>query len=59
MRPCYLVVDSPISLTTDVSNIAIGAVLEQRVGQVWKSLAFFSKQLRTPELSAAHLTVSY
>ena len=44
------VVDSPISLTTDASNIAIGAVLEQRVGQVWKPLAFFSKQLRTPEL---------
>ena len=47
----HSVVDSPISLTTDVSNIAIGAVLEQRVGQVWKPLAFFSKQLRTPELT--------
>ena len=44
------VLDSPISLTTDASNIAIGAVLEQRVGQVWKPPALFSKQLRTPEL---------
>ena len=44
------VIDSPISLTTDASNIAFGAVLEQRVGQVWKPPAFFSKQLRTPEL---------
>ena len=45
-----LVVDYHISLTTDAPDIAIGAVLEQRVGQVWKPLAFFSKQLRTPEL---------
>ena len=54
------VVDSPISPTTNASNIAIGAALEQGVEQVWKPPAFFSKQVRTPELvGTAHLTVSY
>ncbi len=40
----------PIVLTTDASNIAVGAVLEQQVQGGWRPLAFFSRQLRKPEL---------
>ena len=35
----------PLSLTTDASDVAIGAVLEQRGPQGWEPLAFFSKKL--------------
>ncbi|XP_035767674.1 copine-9-like [Neolamprologus brichardi] len=35
-----------IALTTDVSDVAVGAVLEQRVSGVWQLLAFFSRTLR-------------
>ena len=42
--------NAPISLTTDASDTAVGAVLQQRVGQVWQPLAFFSHQLRPPEI---------
>ena len=39
-----------IALTSDASNIALGAVLKQRTGDgSWKPLAFFSRQLRKPE----------
>ena len=41
--------DVPISLTSDASDQAVGAVLEQFVDGVWQPLAFFSKQLRLPE----------
>ena len=37
------------ALTTDASDTALGAVLEQKSGSVWKPLAFFSRQLRRPE----------
>ena len=36
-------------LTTDASDIAIGAVLEQRVEEHWQPLAFFSRQLNKAE----------
>ena len=36
-------------LTTDASDIAIGAVLEQRVDEHWQTLAFFGRQLQKAE----------
>ena len=39
-----------IALTTDASATAVGAVLEQLVDGEWQPLAFFSRQLRPPEL---------
>ena len=41
------------ALTTDASDTAIGAVLEQKSGKVWKPLGFFSHQLRKPECNYA------
>ena len=38
-----------ISLTSDASDQAVGAVLEQNVDGFWQPLAFLSKQLRPPE----------
>ena len=35
----------PLSLTTDASDVAIGAVIEQRGPKGWEPLAFFSKKL--------------
>lgn len=45
-HPCP---NAPIALTTDASDLAVGAVLEQFVGESWKPLAFFSRQLRHAE----------
>ena len=39
----------PLSLTTDASDRAVGAVLQQKSQQGWQPLAFFSRQLRPPE----------
>ena len=44
---------APTALTTDASDTALGAVLEQRIGKDWQPLAFFSRQLRKPELKYA------
>jgi len=41
--------NTPTSLTTDASDEAVGAVLQQFVDGVWVPLAFFSKRLRPPE----------
>ena len=41
--------EAHISLTSDASEQAVGAVLEQYVQGVWQPLAFFSKRLRPPE----------
>ena len=38
------------ALTTDASDTAIGAVLEQEIGDQWQPLAFFSRQLNKTEL---------
>ena len=46
VHPCA---DSTIALTVDASDVAVGAVLQQRLGDIWQPLAFFSKQLRSPE----------
>lgn len=40
---------APVALTTDASDVAVGAVLEQRVCGVWQPLAFFSRTLRDNE----------
>ena len=41
--------DAPTALTTDASDEAVGAVLQQQVQGAWLPLAFFSKQLRPAE----------
>ena len=41
--------DAPTSVTTDASDEAVGAVLEQKVDGIWKPLAFFSRKLRPAE----------
>ena len=41
--------DAPISLTTDASDRAVGAVLQQWTDESWEPVAFFSKKLRPPE----------
>ena len=40
---------APISVTSDASDSAVGAVYEQCVDGVWQPLAFFSRQLRPAE----------
>ena len=39
-HPCA---DVPIALTVDASHVAVGAVLEQQVGNAWRPLPFFSR----------------
>ena len=39
-----------MALTVDASAVAVGASLEQWLQGIWKPMAFFSKQLRAPEL---------
>ncbi len=39
-----------IGLTTDASDVGIGAVLQQWQNNKWQPLGFFSRQLRKPEL---------
>ncbi len=41
--------DAEVSITTDASDAAIGAVLEQRTASGWRPLAFYSRKLRPPE----------
>ena len=43
------VAGAPTALTVDVSQIAVGAVLEQLVINVWQPLGFFSRKLREPQ----------
>ena len=60
--------DAPTSLTVDASDMAVGTVLEQFAGGVWRPLAFFSWQMRKPEtkysafdreLLAMHLVIRH
>ena len=44
---------SPLVITTDASNVAVGAVLEQIVDSKPRPLAFFSRKLRKPEKNTA------
>ena len=41
---------APTALTVDASDVAVGGVLEQFSKGTWRPLAFFSRQLRKPEL---------
>ena len=43
--------DAPTCITTDASNSAVGAVLEQFIGGQWKPISFFSKKLSPAELN--------
>ena len=47
VHPCT---DSPLALTSDTSDVAVGAVLEQFNKGHWEPLAFFSRQLRKAEI---------
>ena len=58
----------PLALTTDASDVAIGAVVEQRGPNGWEPLAFFSKKLSDSqqkwspydrELNAVHKAVRH
>ena len=58
----------PLAITSDASDVAIGAVLEQRGPKGWEPLAFFSKKLSDSqqkwppydrELHAAHKAVRH
>ena len=40
---------APTALTVDASEIAVGGVLEQKAGGIWKPIAFFSRQLTNTE----------
>ena len=40
---------APVALTTNASDVAVGAVVEQRVAGAWQPLAFFSRKLRDNE----------
>lgn len=40
---------APTALTTDASEYAVGAVLQQFIDGGWRPLAFFSKRFRPPE----------
>ena len=59
---------APTSLTTDASDLGIGAVLEQKIDGMWQPLAFFSKKFRPAEtkysafdreLLAVHLSIRH
>lgn len=41
--------DAPLRLTTDASDFAAGAVLQQMQEGIWKPLAFFSKKFSAPQ----------
>ena len=45
--------DAPTAITTDASDTALGAVLEQKLAGHWRPLAFFSKQLTSAEKNYA------
>ncbi|KAK3776971.1 hypothetical protein RRG08_022765 [Elysia crispata] len=47
VHPCT---DCPVALTSDASDVAVGAVLEQFNKGHWEPLAFFSRQLRKVEV---------
>ena len=55
VHPCA---NTPLALTTDTSNLTIGAVLEQFVDQSWQPLAFYSCQLWPLNANRALLTAN-
>ncbi|CAB3383772.1 Hypothetical predicted protein [Cloeon dipterum] len=45
--------DAPLALVTDASDIALGAVVQQCVNDVWEPLGFHSRKLSTTEKNYA------
>ena len=43
------VLKAPTSIMTDASDVAIGAVLQQFVGDEWRPIAYFSRKLKPAE----------
>lgn len=43
--------NAPLSIATDASDVAVGAVLQQYVHNSWQPLAYFSKSLKPTERS--------
>jgi len=41
--------DAPLAIVSDASDFTVGAVLQQRIGDSWEPLAFFSKKLSGAE----------
>ena len=50
--------DAPINLMTDISDVAIGAVLQQYLDGKWCPLSYFSRKLSPTSSGTAHLAVS-
>ncbi|CAH8535648.1 unnamed protein product, partial [Dicrocoelium dendriticum] len=46
---------TPLSLSTDASDVSGSAVLQQRVGDTWQSLAFSSKRIQPTEHRYSHI----
>ena len=42
----HFVQGAPIALTTDASDFAVGAVLEQQIGGAWRPLGFYSSRFK-------------
>ena len=64
----HLKPDAPTCIVTDASVTAVGAVLQQRIGEDWSLIAFFSKKLQPSEtcysafnceLLAVYLTINH
>ena len=45
----HLVPDAPTSIMADASDTAMGAVLQQHIGNGWRLIAYFSKKLKPAE----------
>ena len=41
--------DAPLCIMTDASNVAVGAVLQQQVNNIWQPLSYFSRKLKPAE----------
>ena len=41
--------DAPTSIVTDASEVAVGAVLQEHINQVWCPIAYFSRKLQPAE----------
>ena len=57
--------DAPTCIVTDASNEAVGAVLQQHIGNQWQSISYFSRKLKTRystfdrELLAIYLAIRH
>ena len=51
--------DATISITTDASDTAVGAVLQQRVDDQWRPISYFSKKLKPAETRYSTLIESF